>query len=260
MRIISKFRDYYDGVSWFDSDDKLYLRHTRQEKGAEFEGVINACANVASWDCGWRRKTNLTRVVVFCGKAYPYIEAGGNIYHSWQDFREALPSLAQDCTYLADDLRFLEQEEKGGFRRWGGYTHVKEAWDSFCAELAKVDWTPFHLRYQAPILLQQDWDNTPGMAWKAWRNGGKEQHKGHLVVNPCLRDSEFFKVVPPDQAYQEIDMFLGNVLTYREKLDRVRTSEEVRDSHGFDSESFVGTPGLSKKERRKLNKKRKRRS
>lgn len=70
-----------------------------------------------------------------------------------------------------------------------------------------------------------------------------------LLINPCLQDFGAQSIFDPWTAYQEIDMFLGNVLTNRENSSIVRSEELIRDSKGFDEWSFKQR-GSKKRKRR----------
>jgi len=278
MKIISNFHDYYDVVHWHDSDDSVkYLRKTRREKGKELLASFNECWRRAKWDSRGDNVNIETRVLVFCGKAYPFIVYREQIYWTWESYLQALKDRLEEVKqygagHLNDKrwvLRVIPMEiaqmtkNRSSWHHYPTTNNRKETWERLKSNLVDVDWNAFHLTYQSPVLLLEDWDNRPG--WRGVKNLKEfeqqtrelEDFQGHLIVNPLLRPYNFASVVDPATAYQELDMFIGNTLTVRESADRVRSSEEVRDAHGFGTESFVGLPGLSKKERRRLNKQRK---
>lgn len=59
-----------------------------------------------------------------------------------------------------------------------------------------------------------------------------------FIVNPILKDYEFYKVVDTFQAFQEIQMFLGGVLGADEKdITEIKDKYKI-SQHGFDKWSF----------------------
>jgi hypothetical protein len=59
-----------------------------------------------------------------------------------------------------------------------------------------------------------------------------------LIINPILKDFGMQSVFDPYTTYQEIDMYLNNVLTNRHAPDIIRTDDLIRDSKGMDKWSF----------------------
>jgi hypothetical protein len=61
-----------------------------------------------------------------------------------------------------------------------------------------------------------------------------------LVVNPILKTYDFAKIVPPEQAWQELSMFFGTVVM--PERNTVQVSDKDRhQQHGFDKHSFRRT-------------------
>ena len=64
-----------------------------------------------------------------------------------------------------------------------------------------------------------------------------------LTLNPCLKDYAFYKVMDTTQAFQEIEMFLGNALVSDTKvIVPVGDDNVIRDSKGFDKWTFRREP------------------
>jgi hypothetical protein len=67
-------------------------------------------------------------------------------------------------------------------------------------------------------------------------------HKPKFIINPLLKEYEFFKVFDTFQAFQEIQMFLGGVLGRGEK-EIVQVADKYKIAqHGFDKWSFRKMP------------------
>jgi hypothetical protein len=59
-----------------------------------------------------------------------------------------------------------------------------------------------------------------------------------IIINPNLKEYLIQKKFNPVNTYQEIDMYLSNILTCSENHDINMTDELKRDSKGFDECSF----------------------
>lgn len=62
-----------------------------------------------------------------------------------------------------------------------------------------------------------------------------------IEVNPRLADQELFRVLPPYQASQEIEMFLSNLASPEKDAAPVPDKYKVQ-AHGFDKQSFRTRP------------------
>ena len=79
-----------------------------------------------------------------------------------------------------------------------------------------------------------------------------DQAMPDLVVNPCLRDLEFQRVVDPFTAHQELSQYLSGVLTNNNEPPQLTDQKVKRDKAGFDNNSFkTRSPGKKAKRRTK---------
>ena len=73
-------------------------------------------------------------------------------------------------------------------------------------------------------------DSVAELGKNHWNN---DVFNGLLIKNPSLKSFEFYKVLPDYQIYQELEMYLGNVLVTRDEIP-VMTDKQKVSSHGFD--------------------------
>ena len=67
-----------------------------------------------------------------------------------------------------------------------------------------------------------------------------------FIINPLLKDYEFYKVIDPFKAFTEIQMFISGVLGTGEK-DIVEVEDKYKIAqHGFDKWSFRKEPEKKK--------------
>ena len=63
-----------------------------------------------------------------------------------------------------------------------------------------------------------------------------------VILNGTLKEFEFFRVMNAFQAYQELDMFVGGVLTQTEAMTVNIADKDRIVQHGFDKYSFRKPP------------------
>jgi hypothetical protein len=81
------------------------------------------------------------------------------------------------------------------------------------------------------------------IASKQWNNAVHEKPQEHTaLVNPSLKDVEFYKVLDSFTAYQEIDMFISGTLPQSTAMPIEIADKDKIPQHGFDKWSFRKTP------------------
>lgn len=264
MRIISKFRDYYDGVVVYGSDAELcYVRDTRelgpsdtekfdtlQKSVDELYGEMNVALE-RTWVWGNRRRKarpalctdNFSAAIIgFCGKLYPAIQ----FYDEWlthpNQFTDVLEKLRTDVLsfdgHYERSISLVEYQdykkqfespsitEKVYFRR-SIHKFTREWFENFVAKHKAGKKVPldFFFELNAPVFVWMPKDY-------------KRQQQQKIIVNPQLKSYRFQSLVDPFSAWQELSMFVGGVLK-RPETKMVAVSDEIRrDKMGFDERSF----------------------
>lgn len=230
MKIVSKFKDYYDLKNYALIDKNiLYIRATKEiEK--DFFVFGPSSGN------GYGGTTYESGVIGFCGKCYPFYYITIHRYpdveivvYNMQSFMETVRRydperykslLAHDTTYA----NFFSKSNVAEF---------------FNAKVFAQQEAYFH-EYKVPVFVtinnRTDRWNKPPI----------------IILNPCLKDYEFFKVKNPFSAFQEISMYISGVLGMVQQ-PVVEVSEAVKVAqHGFDKWSFRNySPGTKKRKQRK---------
>lgn len=227
MIVKSNFKDYYDGIQSIDrSPEPLYLRHTRRE-GYLYGSDVKLTLALDKYHRWSPLREIPWKIILFCGKAYYMTQS----------------SLNRPCCV---NIRAYARDIKHNWRL--SEEHIQEC-EKFLDESQghEVQHDIFHA-FKSPIIeidyLGNDEDDDDDIMF---------------IVNPQLKDTKMPVFYNPMEAWQEISMFLGNVLT---ELDEspvtVGSDEIVAKQKGFDDYSFrTKSPGR-RKLRRKENKKRKR--
>ena len=257
MRIISNFHDYYDSALGFGRDPNIiYERHERRVEAYPYQDsspreialVENACdaeEQVHSVKLAMSRmhqhfRTPAAGIIFFCGGTYPYVRLGSDHYIQMKD--KVPPAY---CFFLADADKqaeklpqkvrdqFMEGEDKRFDMRRGDYVErtIRGAVGnflntSFASENRLVE---LHRQLEAPIFVYEQWEGF------------------RVIVNPMLKNFEFYKAMDPFSAFQEISMFLSGVIGGKER-DTVEIGDNLRaEMHGFDKWSFRRPPSGKKK-------------
>jgi hypothetical protein len=226
VRIVSRFKDFYDGVRALDREDTpLYVRDTQRIDLATLS-IAQHRALFAQLGPLWgervvppdpRMVPNAERVVVgFCGQVFSGYLVCGEICWSLSDVEAAvlrhLPQRTQHEHVIAE-LRSTRVWSYGRLNVAAWTRHVEQ-------RPARIAPAPF-LALRAPIIVVTD---------------------SVVVVNPSLREYHFAKHLDPYAAWQELSMYLGNTLL----LDAQPPPRPIDDTlrahtHGFDKSSFRNT-------------------
>lgn len=159
--------------------------------------------------------------IVFCGKIY------GGIHFKQDAFYTPINERINYLTYDYDQLKyFLEQHNitwptnKIKRSRYGATVYQYLSHD-YCKEFFEIEDQTIncveHKIVTAKIV------------------GYKYKNCTGIEINPCLQDSQFFKVFDPYTCYQELAMFVDGHLAYPGNI-MVEIEDKYRiAAHGFDT-------------------------
>lgn len=168
----------------------------------------------------------------FCGWAYPYYESG----KYWYTWEETTNDILNAVGIYAEEIRGLLEGKNNSSRA------------DRAISLTKKRFERGRIRIDDEIFRQL---GTP-----IFRMG--KTNKGIGEINPCLRDMGFQRVIDPYQCFQEIEMYLSNILTPRDTIAITSGDDKVlAQVKGFDEQSFKQARPGAKKEQRRANKLRK---
>jgi hypothetical protein len=255
MLIVSKFRDFYDSVAYQKGVDKtlVYKRDKTEHlfdpdnklQNGKLSLVFSDIKAFPHYESGARTLLNAkpgdyilnTFIIGFCGKIYPIckrtdfikeqsyfytknVEAIDSYIYGMDKIKEQFVNTYTNKTgdwwknRLAKELSYLE-----------AYTKRNEVLELFYT-------------YKCPIL-------------KITTNSDEIRNHKNLILNPCLKDIEFYKCMDTYQVFQELEMYIGGVLGINE-VPTIEISEKDKvASKGFDKYSFRKDPGTKKRGKNK---------
>jgi hypothetical protein len=222
MRVVSKFKDYYDGVMAHGMDiNQRYIRDDREDI------LIDGLPTIQPPATGFKK---ITHIIGFCGKLYPVIEMyPAGIQSSLESYRglekhgrTLRPEfMLHDADAVERFMKINLQDEGFDFfltgkrkkrKAWGslhwGKENTRENWDEyfnwFKRDLKPNEQAIFDSS-KAPIFVVADDHKLPDP-----NNSSYWAKKQGIVYNCPLKIFNFAKVKDPYQTFQDIRMWLSN--------------------------------------------------
>lgn len=231
MIIISRWHDYYDiGRSFgYDPQDVRYVRERKPiyyDRLKWEELCFRATPGIRKFDQSPHGTNKINYVwinpflVVFCGKVY----TGTQII-------EAVPSSGpfRDYikTYWYNYESFKQYLSKYQRLNWDWVNGSRWSTFKYSSFLGNI--------YDTESFRQKCIDEKVTILYSEPEHPADEER---LVLNRELKNIDFQKVIPPYQAYQEIDMWVSGVLPQPDR-PMLTVSDEVKiHKRGFDKWSF----------------------
>jgi hypothetical protein len=242
MRIISKFRDYYDCIMregmdltqvWVREKSVFYCEPKTQTK-QKMEWPFPKMHLFHNKLFGQKEET--LYIVGFCGKLYPAFK--------WSGKDE---SLCWDMEQIDEHhQRTLSESQFKDYKRnkWVTGFRPRQKYQKFFDELASKEKSleRLFIEHNTPVFIAKEG------SWLL----------PTITFNACLQDEvvDFIKKFDPYQAYQEIQMYFGSVLLgsdgHKSKYKGQMIEPEIDDvtkaeSKGFNQWSFRKEPKAKKK-------------
>lgn len=234
MRIISKFKDYYDHAMGFGQDPNLvYVRDFDEEsilmtssynrlalqkfQSAKLEHLLK-CAEkfyIRTNGGDWFDAYNCFLIVA--GKLYPGLYFDKEYYFSVEKLTQLKNSLV-----------------KKEFRDSWAIRHIQSVIDQITLQRyrsrsvrGEYITIPVDYFYDECVEL-----NTPCLMIEVGN------YRANIQYNPVLKDLGFAHVLDPFTCFQELEMFMGSVKTSQlDKLPEVADKYKIVE-HGFNEKSF----------------------
>ena len=235
MRIISDFHDYYDKVAGTGQDNTLIyyrkVKHVVLDK-YPFENLYGK-----SWFYGFNRSGSINvqqRTIGFCGQVYPVLRVTAIADNYIKPFDKIV--FEKMCFTLEDVDEFVKEHFK------------QKDVDSYYDKKNKKDRWPWNQRRFRLEEFFSDCEKEKNSYLKYFEDSKcpvftayNDQRDSYIDYNSSLKESEFFKIIDPFQAFQQISMFLGNI-AQPEKPIPVMDDEIKADLRGYNKWSFRKPP------------------
>lgn len=225
MRVISNFKDYYDCIQAYGYDPKIVYHRVTEDLGKNITDRI------------WARITNSEKFLMFLPSAntiysayykpqyyfHPFfVIVGGKVYTGYK-----LMISNQACFYWEKNVHsqieynydkiheFIAQYDDNQLK------YLENNWE----RVAKLDLSDLCLEAKSPLLLLS-------------RGSNQVIEKPVNLKDPFLKDYKFAKCLEPYKMYQQLSMFVGNVLIEPNKPVWPISDILKAENHGFNKFSF----------------------
>lgn len=249
MKIVSKFKDYYDsGMKYGIDKECLYIREQQDIDVSLFKTI-----DYLSWERDNRRKKNglimfddfsyddismRPFLIGFCGNLYhgiklsyseqvsPYLDKTISFYfYEYESIKKFYDKRFKDLSKT--DL-FGVKKTKQRFARSGkDYYGCENRIDWFFKSNAS-EFSDVFVKYKVPIFVVEQ--------------EGIRSEKNILTLNPILHKYGFERIKNPRQTFQEIYMYISGVLGTPSRPMIQISDKDMRDKKGFDEWSFKTRP------------------
>ncbi len=204
MRLHTDFHDYYDFAVGYGIDDNVH--YNRFSKAVEIH--IKSSFDFPNFEG--------THLLGFCGQIYPLIELEKYNRHYNHSYDTEDYELIE--RYFVYSFKEFEQKESEWEKFYGNFGYYGR--DKIQLKQFFTDWSyqsnDIFLEYKVPTWVIR-----------------LERHESKGILNPKLKDYGFDRIKDSFTAFQEISMYLSNILVEQKEVAKV--ADKVRiEKHGFD--------------------------
>jgi hypothetical protein len=206
MRIISKFKDYYDGVQYYGQDTELiYIRDKYYpEEKIDLKKYLNTSGhyflNIDRPDIIRHPENNIeyehymNLIIGYCGELYRV-----HIIHIKDDSIWNNTKHIYTLCYNQEQLNKFQEEteysKKKRYKQWKSrYINLRE--QNWFEISNKNELKELFFKYKTPCFIIRD----------------SNKYKGNITINPQLDKYEFYKIKDAYTTFQDISMYIGGVL------------------------------------------------
>jgi len=257
MFIISKYKDYYDGVAGSVGIDKKIVFERKEQEIQLKRNEMFMLNHKLPWrDAIWSKPTKKEPefspfFIIFCGKLYvgycfKWYEKINNFH-----YKEKI-EFEYDKNKIFEKIEFYLAQK----RLFNCTANIKEKKAKFYSKYDQLNsseqFSNLCIQYKTPIITFSD--KKIRSEYYSYDVRDKIQI---ININSKLNDFKFYKVFDAFNTFQELSMYIGNVLTNPE-TNIIEIDEKYRmTQRGMDKTSFRQIAPGQKKQQRKQNKLRK---
>jgi hypothetical protein len=214
VKLHTDFHDYYDHAVGYGIDEKVHYNRFAKKVDIPIRPLAD------------RPIHNRSGILGYCGSFYPFIEISRYDKMNDCDFQDDFDGRIIE-KYYAFSLEEYRAKEKDWYEYSDDFGYFGEAGEIKLKQFFldwKVNSDEVFLELKAPVWLKRFYSPSP--------DG---------VVNPCLKNLGFDCIRDSFGAFQDISMYLSNILIEQKATEAVIDKYRI-EQHGFDlKESFRKT-------------------
>lgn len=205
MRLRSDFHDYYDNALGYGIDDGIYYERFTKKVKLRLHTKLNWPTEVFGG------------VIGFCGRLYPFIE------------------IIKRVRETADDGRYIRFRPVESYYAYNfdEYEAREKSWNTNQGWIRSGD----KREIQKIRRFYKDWNIESGENFRDFRVPvfivPRLSISGEAIINPRLADYGFDRVKDVVTAFQEISVYLANVLVEQKPVAAIEDRYRI-EQHGFD--------------------------
>ena len=246
MKIVSKYKEYYDGGSAFGVDDKVTFVRTINDLEKSNPIVVMDLKPLPSRNVEPKHGViNYSPFILgFCGK----INIGYKITKYYQP--NTFDPMTEKIYYvyneqIIDEIKPIIENKSGRVFKFE-LEQLKTLENTINSWVGTSKLFDYYSEYQTPyFIIELGYQNI-------WARNGISSNLRYQI---SLTDIQFYKVYDMVNTFQQISMFLPTLKS--EPISEMTDQEKIK-SHGMDETSFRCQAPGNKKEKRRKNKRRKR--
>lgn len=242
MKIISPFKDFYDRALAYGHDDHVVLVRKTEELYNSHDSVLRSVKmfdhlfeDFAYNSIRGAEECTISFdyvVILFCGKTYRGIRVTRT--PSWTKVQDVKSIVVYDGDALKNVvMNFggdidVDHQKRGRFW-WGRQFFYNNSIRTWLSNQGTTEHQEFAITNKFTALVV---------------DGGSPTR---VINNARLADYDFFRVIDPATAYQELDMFISGVLPSASNQMVVTEDKYKIQAAGFDDRSFRKSPSKNRK-------------
>lgn len=235
MKIVSKYRDYYDSLSNNSDKSNIFVR-TEKVAGLPLKYNGKKGRDGYSWEVSIGGDIDLRSrlycytlnrgLIGFCGEIYPFFVVKKALPNTCSSIKtvycydfESLDKAINLDSVRVDYL--FNRTEKAHLKNWlqNGICEAGTYFSRSGPPLVKHKFfLDAFLKYRIPYFVYIN---------------------GEIAANPILKDFQFYKKFDIVSTFSKIEQFMANDLAPQDKMKAWPISDKLKaESHGFDKHSF----------------------
>jgi hypothetical protein len=247
MRIFSKYHDYYDTALGYGIDPSIIYERKDEDitdlyskQPFLYDKLSKIYSKVFDFNASRIDNEELQvlskNLIIFCGKIYSCIEVVYKIKNTNKTIEKSIESTTEFVyTYEAFNkiiTNYTKINLEKNLSDYFSYNMSNMSADKRFKLLFEKqgieskDATDLHFKLDSPLIVMI-------------RNTSSKNGKIFTIhKNSCLKNIEFYKIVSPFEAFQELSMFIGGIMGGKSPIMIEIADKDRIAKHGFDKFSF----------------------
>lgn len=237
MRIISKFKDYYDTAmchTFCNDSEAVYVRKENEIATLKKEFIPCSINTYFRYLSSFNQippiEINVT-LIVFCGKIYHCIRAHQIInYYNNPNYSYYYYNITSDIEERIIEFYDLSKKQKSTASKY-----IKLIFKSIKDQLNEIKLTESIIN-ELSIIHRSPY-------FKFDLSNNIRSSDRHMIINfNKLADYAFYKVFDANRTYQEIEMYFNSVLVNTENPPQITDNKVLTVAKGFDLKTSFRHP------------------